>query len=263
VTSGNGTAPTRRRLVAVAQARSSGATTAALVLGLCWPRPAVLAELDPAGGVLAARFGLAPNPGLLTLAASGPHSTAADVHAHTQPLGALPAVVGPIGAEAAAAALGQLLPEFGDVLAALDGDVIADCGRLGPGSVQVAPILSAASLVLLVARPSADGVADLRHRLAILPEKVRSRAVVLLVGSKPYPPAEVAAVLDVEVAGTLARDPGAADLLASGVTGGLRLGRSALWRSARSVVDALACRLDQSAPAPPADRAARLAPWSP
>lgn len=247
--------------MAVAQARSSGATTTALALGLCWPRPAMLAELDPAGGVLAARFGLSPNPGLLSLAASGPNSTAA-VHAHTQPLGALPAVLGPVGAEAATAALGQLLPEIAAVFADLDQDVIADCGRFGAGG-PVAPILSAASLVVLVARPSADGVADLRHRLGMFPAAVRSRTVVVLIGSEPYPPAEVAAVLDVEVGGMLAWDPAAADLLASGVTGGMRLGRSALWRSARSLAGILAHRLDDLAPASSAGLAARLATWRP
>lgn len=259
MSSGNGTASPSSGLVAVAQARSSGVTTTALALGLCWPRPALLAELDPAGGVLAARFGLSPSPGLLSLAAGG-HVTATPVLSHTQPLGGLPAVLGPVGPEAAAAALGQLLPGLAGAFGAAGVDVIADCGRLGSGPGPTASVLPTAALVVLVARPSADGVADLRHRLNALPSEVRSRVVVALIGAEPYPPAEVAAVLDVEVAGTLAWDPSAADLLASGVTGGLRLSRSALWRSARGLADTLARRLDQAAPAP---SLAALAPWRP
>jgi hypothetical protein len=260
VTSGNGAAPKARRLIAVAQARSSGATTAALALGLCWPRPALVAELDPAGGVLAARFGLSPNPGLLSLAASDSAAGLA-LQAHTQPLGALPAILGPVGPEAASAALSRLLPELPHVLSAFDVDVIADCGRLAAGGGPTVGVLTAASLVVLAVRPTADGVADLRHRLDLLAPDVRARTVVALIGSEPYPPAEVAAVLDVEVAGTLAWDPSAADLLASGVTEGMRLGRSSLWRSARTLAESLAHRLDQSIPASPAGLAARLVPW--
>lgn len=262
MSSGNGAASAAGRLVAVAQARSSGVTTTALALGLCWPRPALLAELDAAGGVLAARFGLSPNPGLLSLAAAGVGGTDA-VSAHLQALGPLPALLGPLGPEAAGAALSHVLPGLSDLLGTVDEDVIADCGRLGPGVGQAAAVLSAASLVVLVARPSADGVADLRLRLAAFPDAVTSRTVVVLVGSEPYPPGEVAAVLDVEVAGVVAWDPAGAGLLGSGVTGGMRLGRSALWRSVRELPDALVSRLDESTATSPAGLGRRLAMWRP
>src|SRR5690242_12871160 len=45
-------------LIALTSAKGSpGVTTAALALALCWPRPVVLAELDPAGGDVLAGYG--------------------------------------------------------------------------------------------------------------------------------------------------------------------------------------------------------------
>ncbi len=62
-------------LIAVCSLKGSpGVTTWALALAACWPRPAsaVLVECDPSGGSLAARFGLAPAPGLVQPHRGGP-----------------------------------------------------------------------------------------------------------------------------------------------------------------------------------------------
>ena len=60
-------------LIAVGSVKGSpGATTFGLALAAQWPDsgPRILAELDPSGGDLAARFALSLSPGLVSLAAA-------------------------------------------------------------------------------------------------------------------------------------------------------------------------------------------------
>src|SRR5205807_7327841 len=101
---------TSMSLIALASVKASpGVTTAALALGAVWPVPrqAVVVELDPLGGDLAARFGLAFEPGLLTLAAAVRRKDrAAALQEHVQQLlGKLPVIVGPASPEQAEAAI--------------------------------------------------------------------------------------------------------------------------------------------------------------
>jgi len=151
-------------LIALASFKASpGVTTAALALAALWPgEHKVLAiEADPAGGDLAARFGLDPVPGLVSLSAAARRDHRAEVafeHAQHLP-GGLPVIAAPAAAEQARSAL-ELLT--GDGLAlwanlAQDPDVVAvvDCGRLDPGS-HTHRIVGAADIALLVARPTLD-----------------------------------------------------------------------------------------------------------
>jgi MinD-like ATPase involved in chromosome partitioning or flagellar assembly len=110
-------------LVAVAAAKAApGVTTSALAMAAAWPagRQVLLVEADPGGGDLAARFGLAAEPGLVSLAAAARRQIdSALVGDHAQKLpGGLGVLVGPPGPEQAAAALGMLAPA---ALAGLDG----------------------------------------------------------------------------------------------------------------------------------------------
>jgi Flp pilus assembly CpaE family ATPase len=59
-------------VVALGAVRSCGVTTLALALAATWPssRRVLLAELDLAGGTLAAASGWPPEPGLVSLAAA-------------------------------------------------------------------------------------------------------------------------------------------------------------------------------------------------
>ena len=252
------------RLVAVAQARSCGATTATLALADAWPAPVLVAELDPAGGDLAVRFGLSANTGVLSLAASGAERIGAHTVAeHTQVADGLSLLVGPPGAEQAAAALGGLGPAVAWVLGTLDADVLVDCGRLAPASVVVSEILPRAGLVLLVAATTPAGVVHLRHRLVALPPAVAARTTVALVGEgRPgCRAADVERALGVEVAGVLADDWRGAEALAAGEVSTRRYRSSALARSARPLARALAARLGPPAPAdtPPAPAPSRPA----
>lgn len=235
------------RLVAVAQARSCGATTATLALAVAWPARVLVAELDPAGGDLAVRFGLSANTGVLSLAATGAERIGADTVAeHTQVADGLSLLVGPPGAEQAAAALGGLGPALAEALGAMgNADVLVDCGRLAPASAVVSEILPRATLVLLVAATTPAGVVHLRHRLAALPPAVAARTTVALVGEgRPGCRApDVERALGVEVAGVLADDWRGAEALAAGEVSTRRYRSSALARSARPLARALAARL--------------------
>src|SRR5437868_82692 len=146
---------------------AGGASTSALAVASVWPsdRGVLFAELDLAGGDLVARFGLAPDPGVVQLGAAFRHALCAEeVWAHSQRLpGGVPVLVGPASAQQGYA-LGHLWEHLGPVLAALpDADVIADCGRLEPGS-PVLELVGQAAILVLAARPTLEGVAHLRAR---------------------------------------------------------------------------------------------------
>jgi len=243
-------------LVAVAAAKAApGVTTSALAMAGVWPadREVLLVEADPGGGDLAARFGLAAQPGLVSLAAAARRQVdSALVGEHAQPLpGGLGVLVGPPGAEQAAAALGMLAPA---VLAGLDGlddvDVVADLGRLDPASPALG-LARAASLLLVVVRPRLDELQHLVHRVAALQRECRALGVVL-VGTGPYPAGEIAAVLGVQVLAWLPADARGAGLLGGAVASASALRRTPLVRAARNLAEAVVGRLAGAATAVPA-----------
>jgi MinD-like ATPase involved in chromosome partitioning or flagellar assembly len=238
-------------LLALAAGRGSrGVTTATLALAATWPTGALVAECDPAGGSLAARFGLEPLPGILsppTAARHGLDSAMVAAHVRPLPLG-LPALIGPSRAEQAEA-LSRLWPSIAPVLAGLpDADVLADCGRVGPHALTL-ELLRRADLVVLVAEPTLDGLEQLKDRAAALaavlidPARRAPSLAVLLLGDRPYPPGEVEAWLAqqhlaVSQVAALADDPRGAAKLA-GVPGRGDLRRSLLLRSARAAAERL------------------------
>ncbi len=237
-------------LVALAAGRGSrGVTTATLALAATWPTDALVAECDPAGGCLAARFGLEPLSGMLSLASAARHGLdPAMVAGHVRPLPlGLRAMIGPTRAEQAEA-LSRLWPSIAPVLARLPKtDVLADCGRVGPHA-PILELLRRADLVVLVAEPTLDGLEQLKDRVAALaaltdPARRVPSLAVLLLGDRPYPPGEVEAWLAgqhlaVGQVAALADDPRAAAKLA-GDPGRGDLRRSLLLRSARAAAERL------------------------
>ena len=231
---------------------SPGVTTAALALAATWPadRCVQVVEADPDGGVLAARQGLSSEPGLATLAVSSRRSLGAeDLAAHLQvPEGSdVRLLVAPPAAEQSRRALGLAAGPLAAVVARpSDTDTIVDVGRMRPESVA-GPLIEAADAVLLVARPRVDELQQLPARLRAL-RPTLARVGILLVGDEPYPPAEVAVALDVEVVAVLAHDPRAAEALrGQGRAGSLR--RSSLLRSVRHAGDAIRAWLPPGEPA--------------
>jgi MinD-like ATPase involved in chromosome partitioning or flagellar assembly len=245
-------------VIALASAKGSpGVTVTALALAAVWPRQVLVAECDPAGGDLAVRWGLPVNPSLLTLAAAARRRLEPDeLWRHTQRLPGpddaahVRVLLGPVEAEQAAV-LGPLWSALGPAFGRLPGvDVLVDVGRVA----TVAPtmgLLRDADLVLLVARPTPEGIAHARARLLGL-QQSGIQVGLLLVGDRPYRPTEVRAALQegrarpAFLAG-LAHDPRAAAMLTGEPGSARRLAGSLLIRSARVLVE----RLHQQAPAVP------------
>jgi MinD-like ATPase involved in chromosome partitioning or flagellar assembly len=235
-----------------------GVTTATIALAGIWGARVAIAECDPFGGTIAARFGLSPTPGLLSLGSHARHHMRAEqLWAHLQrlPPGGVPVLVG-VQMPEQARALGRVWTLLPPALASLGVDVLADCGRLlldGPA----APVVQAADLLLILARPTVDDIAQLELRLAGL-EGAGRPAGVVLVGETPYDRRTAAGRLAADglrtpVLGVLADDPDAAGVLCGrpgrrhGATRS-QLARSYLVRSARE----LAARLTAQLNGPPA-----------
>jgi hypothetical protein len=246
----------------VSEKGSPGATVAAQAIAAVWraDRNVLLAELDPAGSDLAPRFGLSRDPGVVQLASAYRRALTPEVvWQHTQELpGGVRVLVGPASAEQAFA-LGEFWDPLGSALTSMEGmtDVIADCGRWGPQSALV-DLLAHARLIVVVARPTLEGVAHLQARLAATLVDVPTG--VLLVGDHPYGAAEVEAAIGVRVLGVLADDERAAGLL-SGRPGSARvLTHSPLIRSARLVAHRIAGVVATKRPDEPAARSAPAIP---
>lgn len=223
-----------------------GATTAMLASASLWPMARrLVVEADADGGVLAARFGLGYEPGLVTLAAAGRRSLSeADLFEHTQPLAdGVSAICGPTASEQATAALAGLAPLLARRLALLGGvGVFVDIGRADAGS-SAGEFAAAADVTLLVSRPRLDELQQLESRL----RGFRARGVrvgVVLVGEQPYGCDDVAAFLDPSASGlfveAVADDPRGAQAVSGWrepVSWSLR--RTALLRTAAGLVDRL------------------------
>jgi hypothetical protein len=244
-----------------------GVSTAALAMTLLWPRSALLAECDPAGGssVLAGylRGTVDHSRGLLGLA------SAHRLDQLEQSLWSQTIALTQQGADAAGDASERwLLPglsdaaqapstdalwgPLGSLLSALeraDTDVIVDAGRLGAAHSPTA-LLRQADLVLLVMGTSLPSVASTRARLGALrqalslggvpddaPGSVAQLGILLVGEGRPYTAREIAGALDVPVVASLAWDPASAEVLSAGAAASRRFGTSPLVRSCRLAIN--------------------------
>lgn len=171
-------------LVALASAKGSpGVSVAVAGLAAVWPRRAVVADLDPAGGDVALRYRAAdgapldPDTGLLSLAVAVRRGGTAALDEHLQrTAGGLEALVG-VGSPSQVQGLGSAWPSVAATLRSLpDGDVLADCGRLTPGS-PVLPVVERADALVLLTGSTLEAVAHLRDRLAGLKDPLHLGAV--------------------------------------------------------------------------------------
>jgi MinD-like ATPase involved in chromosome partitioning or flagellar assembly len=226
-------------LLALTSAKHSpGVTTAAVALAIAaGPIPrSLVVEADPAGGALGARGGLTLEPGLSSLAASSRHGTAMELVAHTQPLPAGPSVLlAAMSPALAAGALDSLGARLREALRQWDGTVVVDCGRWVPGG-PAGGVIAGADALLVVLRPTLERVEHVRARLDELRAAGAGTLGALLVGDRPYRPAEVEAVLGIPVAGALAYDPRGAQALERRMIGADTM-RSTIVRAARSALD--------------------------
>jgi hypothetical protein len=220
-----------------------GVTTAALALTLSWPAQIVIAECDPSGGdILAGLLGghLPAASGLLPLAleAGAGAEVAADVlwrqlveldEEHNRLL------LAGISDPRQSAALQSSLPWIADALQGLRADVLADCGRLD-ALAAVRPVLSAASLAVLVLQPTLRQVSRAIPRVEMLTNLMGpGRVVLLTVGDGVTSSRELARTLGVPVAGHLPADPKTAGVLSDGLGSRRRLSERPLIRAAAAV----------------------------
>jgi hypothetical protein len=246
-------------MVALAADKGSpGVTTAALTIAAVWPRRAILAELDPFGGDVALRLRgprgvpLSPEIGLISLAVGARRgATPHQVFEHVQRLdGGLEVVVGLTAPEQATGLTGLWAPTAMLLQQLPDADVVADCGRLYPGSPAL-DVLPHAAAIVLVTRTGVEAVAHLRSRagalLADLGRRgVRAPPIFALVVTSPRDDRSTPEVervmrqarLPVPVLGRLAYDQKGAGMLTGEWAG--RLDKSLLVRSARDVASRLA-----------------------
>jgi hypothetical protein len=240
---------------------SPGVTTTAVALAGVWPRRAILAECDPSGGDLVYRTSteggapLNPNIGMLSLATTARHGLSPNqLEQHLQRLqGGLELVTGLATGDQSAGLTG-LWPTLGRAFAALpEADVIADCGRV-EASGPALELMAAASLVVLIARTSAEQIAHVRDRALSLLQRVGNGGTSSTAGGGLGVPIGVVLIVDpklraratgqvdellrnsglpVRVIGTIADDPDGAQLINGRGRG--RLDRTMLIRSTREV----------------------------
>jgi MinD-like ATPase involved in chromosome partitioning or flagellar assembly len=248
-------------LIALASVKSSpGVTTTALALASMWktaPRR-LLVEADPGGGDLGLWLGLPAGSGLAGLAAAARHGHEAGLawrHA-LELAGGTHLVAAPAGAEQATACVAALAAaKLPQELAAAEEPVLADCGRLYPGSPALA-VAAAAAFTLLVVRPRVSELAHLEPRVRGLEQAGLRLSVVLAADdrrppSEPsYPAEEIAGVLGVPVQGPLPSDPRAVEQLCrrAGDPGPAR--RLPLLREAAAAAGALEAALGHPPAAP-------------
>jgi MinD-like ATPase involved in chromosome partitioning or flagellar assembly len=241
-------------LIALASLKSSpGVTTTALALASMWKTAErrLLLEADPGGGDLGLWLGLPAGSGLAGLAAAARHGHEGGLawrHA-TELAGGTHLVAAPAGADQAAACVAALAAaKLPQELAAAEEPVLADCGRLYPGSPALA-VAAAAALTLLVVRPRVSELAHLEPRVRGL-EQAGLRLVVVLAASDRRPPSEpsypaeeTAGVLGIPVQGPLPADPRAVEQLCrrAGDPGPAR--RLPLLREAAALAGALEAAL--------------------
>ena len=226
--------------MAFGSARSCGVTTLVLGLAATWAAAerVLVVEADPAGGTLAAASGWPPEPSLVSLAAAarrGGDPALVWEHCHELPGGAA-VLAGPASGEQAASALGMLGPLLGR-LGELDAAVLVDCGRLDPRS-PAAALWERADRGVLVGRPR---LADLQAVASSLEGRtLDGRVALVLVGDGPYPDAEVAEALGLEVLGRLPWDSDAAEALTMLPASARHLRLAPLVRAVRTLADRLA-----------------------
>lgn len=223
-----------------------GVTTLACMLGAVWPRDraVVVAECDPSGGDIAARFGLSTDTGMSSLVVSRRSDQAApdesDWSRHVQTLpGGLGVLVGPVGGDAGSA-VDHELASVG--LESRTTDVLADCGRLDVHAPGQRRVVRDADRVVLVLRSEAAAIAHGRwtaERVAGHRDGDLAGIGLVVAGRASFRPAEVADALGIGLLGTVPWDPAAAAMLAGQPGSRRNLTRAPLVVAGRRLIPGL------------------------
>ncbi|MET0447611.1 MAG: hypothetical protein ABW004_04370 [Aeromicrobium sp.] len=219
-------------LISFASAKGSpGVTQTVTGLATVWSRDVVVADLDPVGGDISLRLRrsdglpLDHDDGLLSYGAALRGGKPAELAEHLQRAEDGSQVLVGVAGPGQVQGLGPAWPYIGASLRAAAPDVLADCGRLGPGS-PVLPVIERSSALIMVVRSDIAALSHLRERLHWLKDTLRAgggEAVptgVLLVGDAGDQRSadDLARLLasggiDVPVLGTVAYEPKIVKLL--------------------------------------------------
>jgi hypothetical protein len=231
-------------VVALSSAKGSpGVSTLAVLLGATWHRRALVVEADPSGGVLASRYRIGVEPGLMSLATAARRGmNPQQAPEHAQPVSEhLGLICAPVAGSQTASVLLHGGPRLSRLLAAApDTDVFIDAGRWWPGSAAT-DFCRAADVWLWVCRPRPDEVFGLMEPIA--QERARTNVGLITVGQGPWPPKEAATLLDVSLLGSVRDEPRAAASLSGDAGSERALRRSMWWRSGAVLARELAGRL--------------------
>jgi MinD-like ATPase involved in chromosome partitioning or flagellar assembly len=223
---------------------SPGVSTLASVVGAVWPhdRHIVVAECDPSGNDLAARFGLLPRLGMTSLvlahrrAFSGGSRTTLDGHLQALP-GGLEVLVGPVTPDASS----SLDRELGAVVPTIfpEGvDILVDCGRILSWAVGQLGLLKVADQVVVITRPDAAALAHAHWTLDLVQSLTKKgTCAVAVVGPSPFRVEEIEHALHTRVLGPVAFDHKSAAMACGSPGKPHRFAKSNLVASARSLVD--------------------------
>jgi MinD-like ATPase involved in chromosome partitioning or flagellar assembly len=250
-------------VIAMASVKGApGVTTLACLVGATWPadRAVMVAEADPAGSDLAARFGLSSKCGWSTFAPASRRSTSAVAIApHLQQLpGGLAVLVGPTRSERAGES-GMMEGLLSALAAQPEGpwDVIADLGRISSGRLVAGDWLERSDVGVIVVRGDAPSILHVKERAAAIRQQCGDRARLVVVGMSRYSNAEIEEFTGITLAGNLPFDPEVA-AVATGERGShRRLSRSLLVESASLLAQNLSganWHPDRAADAPDAQR---------
>ena len=232
-----------------------GVTTLSCLLAAAWsgPGPVVVAESDPAGGDLAARFGLSSRVGWVSLTSSTRRSEGTPpLVDHLQQLpGGLPVLVGARGGDRrpADSEEGTVVRTYSDPAGGsgrFRGLTVVDLGRYTEGDTVSGSWLLKSDISVLVVPGDASVAVNLRDRAPQLLETCEGRLELVVVGGT-YGCSDMAAftgivgIADLPIESSAAaacRTPGS----------GRRLELSLLWAAVGKLADSLTHRLETGWP---------------
>lgn len=228
---------------------SPGVTTTACLVGSTWPdaERVVVAECDPSGGDLSARFALSARQGWTSLAASIRRGAAGPLGEHLQTLpGGLRVLIGSRDTSADCARLSRHFLDRGRQFPDGPWDILADLGRIIRGDGMQASLLGVADRVIVVLRTDAGAVMHVKSWTDSLPSDLRGRIGLVTVGGGKvcYPSREIESFTSLSVVGHLPDDREVARAVSGEPTTHRRLRRSPLTMAAATLAARLAPEAD-------------------
>ena len=238
-----------------------GVTTLSCLLAAAWsaPGPVLLAECDPAGGDLAARFGLSSRVGWVSLTSSTRRSEGTpllDDHLQQLP-GGLPVLVGGRGYDRRSADSGEgtVVRTHSESFGAIaegpsrprsadtpTGLTVVDLGRYTQGDAVSGSWLRRSDISLLVVPGDAAAAVNLRDRAPQLLDACEGRLGLVVVGGT-YGCSDMAAFTGIVGIADLPIDPSAAATACGAPGTGRRLELSLLWAAVGKLSDSLSRHL--------------------